>query len=71
MPNMFAVNTVLGTPEPEFRAVWVSILWNAMFKTKKGYRQQSMKRTGRPEFIGETWNWEVRRRKDKPEITGP
>lgn len=30
-------NTVMGIPEPQFRATWVSKLWQAMAKTGEGY----------------------------------
>jgi hypothetical protein len=41
------LNTVMGMPEPKFRAMWVSMLWQAMAKTGKGYRRHSLRRTGK------------------------
>lgn len=43
------MNTVMGVPEREFCAVWISKLWQAMGKTGKGYRRPSMKRDGKGE----------------------
>jgi hypothetical protein len=41
------LNTVMGIPEPEFRAIWISKLWQAMAKTGKGYRRPSLRHTGK------------------------
>jgi len=42
-------NTVMGMPEPEFRGIWISKLWQAMAMTGNGYRRPSLRRTGKGE----------------------
>jgi hypothetical protein len=41
------MNTVQGMPESTFRAMWVSMLWQAMLKTGKGYRRSSQRHSGK------------------------
>ena len=36
-------NTVMGVPEPEFRAMWVSKLWQAMAGKGEGYARGTLK----------------------------
>ena len=54
------MNTVQGMPEPTFRAMWVSMLWQAMLKTGKGYKRTSQRHSGKDED----------RRADKKEMFG-
>lgn len=55
------MNTVMGLPEPEFRAMWVANLWMAMMKTKRGYHHPTEK--NQPPAGASGWRGE--RRKDK------
>jgi hypothetical protein len=55
------MNTVMGMPEHEFRAVWISKLWQAMAKMSRGYRKQTLK--NQPPAGAAAWRGE--RRKDK------
>jgi hypothetical protein len=55
------MNTVMGMPEPEFRGVWISKLWQAMAKTGKGYKRATLKNT--PPAGASKWRGE--RRPDK------
>lgn len=54
-------NTVMGIPEKDFRAGWVSWLWLAMAKTGKGYRRYTTK--NQPPAGASGWRGE--RRADK------
>jgi hypothetical protein len=40
-------NTVDGHPEPEFRVLWVAMLWQAMLTARRGYRRRSLRHTGK------------------------
>jgi hypothetical protein len=51
----------MGMPEHEFRAVWISKLWQAMAKMSRGYRKQTLK--NQPPAGAAAWRGE--RRKDK------
>lgn len=55
-------NTVLGMPEPAFREIWLSKLWQAMAKTGRGYRRFTTK--NQPPAGASRWRGE--RRADKP-----
>jgi hypothetical protein len=55
------MNTVMGMLEHEFRAVWISKLWQAMAKMSRGYRKQTLK--NQPPAGAAAWRGE--RRKDK------
>lgn len=54
-------NTVMGAPERQFTAMWVSLLWNAMAKTGRGYRQHTLRNIPPPGAS----HWRGERRADK------
>lgn len=59
------MNTVHGMPETEFRKMWVSMLWQAMTKTGRGYRRYTLKNQPPKGASG----WRGERRSDKQGTT--
>lgn len=64
------VNTVQGVLEKDFRAMWVSMLWQAMLKTGKGYKRVTQRHSGKGEDRRKDKLEAVERHKRAPVFTG-